>query len=290
MVKHDYHRPNTLAEAVDLLSQFNENYLVIAGGTDIVPLLSKENKDTSKILIDISNINELKGIELEGDFIKIGALTTFTQLLNNPLIKKYSNALYEAAYEVGSSQIRNLGTIGGNVVNASVAADSIGPLMCLDAELTFVSSANSRNMTIEEFYKDGRKTELKNGELLSCIRLPIKQDNSVSTFVKLGKRKSLAIMMLGIALMVRCDKDICVDSKVVICAVSPFPKRIHSIERLLVDQKIDKNKISECADALSQEVEKMIPTRKSVDYKKESVKGVAKQALSNINKMLNERL
>ena len=289
MVEHNYHRPNTVIEAIDLLSQFGENYIIIAGGTDIVPILSKENKNTSKNLVDISNINELKGITLEDNCIKIGALTTFTQLLKNPLIREYANALYEAAYEVGSPQIRNLGTIGGNIINASVAADSIGPLMCLDAEVTLVSSAGSHSMSIEEFYKDGKKTALKNGELLLCIRLSIKQDNSVSTFVKLGKRKSLAIMMLGISLMVHCDKDVCTDSRVVLCAVSPFPKRIHNIEQLLVGQKINQSKILECADALSKEVEKMIPTRKSVDYKRESVKGVAKQAFSNINKMLNER-
>ena len=133
-----YHAPTTVAEAVELLEKYQDSCAVVAGGTDVVIELNERHK-TPEHVISISKLNELRYVKEEDGLVKIGALTTFTDLENNPYVKEKLPAMYETVIHVGSPQIRNLGTIGGNVVNASVAGDSpttlvtYGPVWCCAA-------------------------------------------------------------------------------------------------------------------------------------------------------------
>ncbi|MEA4962997.1 FAD binding domain-containing protein [Lutispora sp.] len=277
-----YHLPCSMDEAVALRAQFGNSCVAVAGGTDIVPALH-ERQVCPEHVMDISKISEFKGISVQDGYLKIGSLTTFTELQNEPLICQYAQALYEAACSVGSPQIRNLGTLGGNIANASVAADSIAPLMSLDAELTLVSMLGLRNMAVCDFFAGERATALREHELIRDIRIPCSKMAQASTYVKLAKRKALAIVVLGLAIMLRCDDDgICTDARVVLGAVSRFPRRIINAEQMLIGQPVGEKAFDACIPVLSETVKQLIPNRASVGYKSESVRGAAKQAFNQI--------
>lgn len=281
-----YHLPCSLDEAIALYAQFEKDCVVVAGGTDIVPHMHERQICPGHVM-DISRIPEFKGISIQDGYLQIGSLATFSQMQNEPLIYSNAQALHEAAGTVGSPQIRNLGTLGGNIANASVAADSIAPLMCLDAELKLVSANGMRTMTVCDFFANERVTALGPGELIQNIRIPCSKPGTVSTYVKLGKRKALAIVVLGMALMIRCDDNrICTDARVVLGAVSRFPRRITEIEHMLVGQPVNQRTFDACIPVASETVKRMIPNRESVGYKSESVRGVAKQAFYQIMRAL----
>lgn len=281
-----YHTPCSLEEAVKLRAQFGNDCLAIAGGTDVVPELHTK-KVSPAYVMDISKIPEFRGISKENGYLKIGSLTTFTELENEPLIYQHARALYEAACNVGSPQIRNLGTLGGNIANASVAADSIAPLMSLDADLTLVSMNGARTMSVCDFFAGERSTALGADELIQDIRIPYGKMATASTYVKLAKRKALAIVVLGFAVMLRWDDDtICTDARVVLGAVSRFPKRIINVEQMLIGQPLCEKNLDACIPILSETIKVLIPNRASVGYKSESVRGVAKQAFNQIIKAL----
>jgi len=234
-----------------------------------------ENQFIKKIALELESVQD--------GYLKIGSLTTFTELQNEPLICQHAQALYEAACSVGSPQIRNLGTLGGNIANASVAADSIAPLMSLDAELTLVSMLGLRNMAVCDFFAGERATALREHELIRDIRIPCSKMAQASTYVKLAKRKALAIVVLGLAIMLRCDDDgICTDARVVLGAVSRFPRRIINAEQMLIGQPVGEKAFDACIPVLSETVKQLIPNRASEGYKSESVRGAAKQAFNQI--------
>lgn len=155
--------------------------------------------------------------------------------------------------------------------------------MGLDAELTLVSIQGLRNMAVCDFFAGEKVTALREHELIRDIRIPCSKMAQASTYVKLAKRKALAIVVLGLAVMLRCDDDgICTDARVVLGAVSRFPRRIIDAEQMLLGQPVGEKAFDACIPVLSETVKQLIPNRASVGYKSESVRGAAKQAFNQI--------
>ncbi|MEG2118849.1 MAG: FAD binding domain-containing protein, partial [Pseudoflavonifractor sp.] len=168
MKQFDFHSPQTISSALALLAQYGSDCSVIAGGTDIVIALNARASEVGH-LININQIDALRYIKHEDGLVKIGPLTTFTELENDPYVKEHLKALYDTAVHVGSPQIRNLGTIGGNVVNASVAGDSPTTLMTYGATLVLSSTKGERIMTVEEFNMGPGNCQIRPDELLTEI-------------------------------------------------------------------------------------------------------------------------
>jgi CO/xanthine dehydrogenase FAD-binding subunit len=179
-----YARPNTLAEAVHLLAQAGGTLL--AGGTDFYPGLG--DRPAMGSVIDISRIREMKGVRVTGGEIRIGGLTTWSELLASSL-PRCCDALKSAAREIGGVQIQNRGTVAGNLCNASPAADSVPPLLVLDAEVELLSQAGSRRMALAEFILGNRKTLRRQDEILTAVLVPRGLDEARSVFLKLGARR-----------------------------------------------------------------------------------------------------
>jgi CO/xanthine dehydrogenase FAD-binding subunit len=195
-----YLRPKTLDEAVSLLASASGQ--VLAGGTDFYPALGE--RVAPERVVDITAVGEIRGISLEPDWIRIGGLTTWSEVIRAPLPRCF-DALKAAAREVGSVQIQNRGTVAGNLCNASPAADGVPPLVALDAEVELASAAGRRRMPLTEFIAGNRKTLRRAEEILAAVWVPRRLDDAASAFLKLGARRYLVISISMVAAMVQSD-------------------------------------------------------------------------------------
>ncbi|MEN6414448.1 MAG: FAD binding domain-containing protein, partial [Veillonellales bacterium] len=197
MATFQYACPETLTEAVGLASS-NPGYSWIAGGTDFMVKLRLKRIEPS-ITIDIGRLEELRQIRLEKETLYIGAAVTHTELTTSPLIGQYAPALKEAAGMVGSPQIRNRGTVGGNICNASPAADTVPALLAYGAKVLICGKTGQRRLELADFCTGPGRTILKSGEFLREIYFPVQRLRQGSSFQKLGKRKALAISVVNAA-------------------------------------------------------------------------------------------
>jgi CO/xanthine dehydrogenase FAD-binding subunit len=193
-------RPATLNEALDALAQTRAT--VLAGGTDLFPAFTGSQLPGD--IIDISRLAELKGIRVTEEFVSIGARTTWSELQAASLGPGF-DGLRAAAREIGGVQIQNQGTVGGNICNASPAADGVAALLALDAEMTLASRSGSRTVPLADFIHGNRKTALRRDEILTAVTVPRRWENAASTFLKLGARRYLVISIVMVACNLMLD-------------------------------------------------------------------------------------
>jgi CO/xanthine dehydrogenase FAD-binding subunit len=197
-----YLRPTTLHEAISLLATTRGQ--ILAGGTDFYPALGEQTPPED--VLDITAIRELRGISIAADRVRIGGLTTWTEVIHTPLPRCF-DALKAAAREIGSVQIQNRGTVAGNLCNASPAADGVPPLLALDAEVELTSALGTRQIPLAEFIAGNRKTVRRADEILSAVIVPRLLENAASAFLKLGARRYLVISISMVAAVVHIGPD-----------------------------------------------------------------------------------
>ena len=230
-----YLRPRTLNEAVDALGEPGAQ--VLAGGTDFYPALGERWISTP--VVDITAVREIKGIAREKDYFRIGGGTTWTKVLQTPLPQCF-DALKSAAREIGSVQIQNRGTVAGNLCNASPAADSVPPLLALDAEVELASSSGTRHVPLAEFIVGNRKTLRAAGEILTAVIVPRTVEDAPSVFLKLGARRYLVISIAMVAAVVSINKHGRVrDARVAVGSCSVRAQRLTALEQVLLDKPAD---------------------------------------------------
>jgi CO/xanthine dehydrogenase FAD-binding subunit len=224
-----YSRPKTLDAAVHVLAQGGGQ--ILSGGTDFFPALG--DRPAPDRVIDISGITEIKGIAVEADHIRVGGLTTWSQLVATPLPRCF-DGLKSAAREIGGIQIQNRGTVAGNLCNASPAADSVPPLLTLDAEVELVSAVGTRRVSLADFIVGNRKTVRRPDEILANVIVP-RTDDAASAFLKLGARRYLVISIVMVAAVVKTDNAGRVtDARIAVGSCSAVARRLTLLERALV--------------------------------------------------------
>jgi CO/xanthine dehydrogenase FAD-binding subunit len=225
-----YFKPNTLDEAVALLA--SRGGQILAGGTDFYPALGERLPHGA--VIDISALRDLRGVTFERDWIRIGGLTTWTEIIRLPLPRCF-DGLKAAAREVGSMQIQNRGTVAGNVCNASPAADGIPPLLVLDAEVELVSPEGLRRVPLADFMVGNRRTLKHPGEILTAILVPRQIETAASSFVKLGARRYLVISISMVAAVLQSDDaGRILDARIAVGSCSACAKRLPGLENDLI--------------------------------------------------------
>jgi CO/xanthine dehydrogenase FAD-binding subunit len=224
-----YLRPKTLDEAV--LQLTTPGMQVLSGGTDFYPALGE--RVAQEPVIDISGLRELRGVSREGEYVRIGGLTTWTDIIRADL-PRYFDALKSAAREVGSVQIQNRGTVAGNLCNASPAADGVPPLLALDAEVELASSGGSRRMPLAEFIVGNRKTQRRADELLTAVWVPRTLEDAASAFLKLGARRYLVISISMVAAVVLAEYGKVAAARVAVGSCSAVARRLTALERDLI--------------------------------------------------------
>jgi len=275
--------PQNMAELSVSLAQMTEYSRIIAGGTDIIPAMH-DGRIHPDLLVDISNIYETTEIRELDDSVLVGASVCFSILAESQLINNHFPAVAKAASCIGSKQIRNRGTIGGNIANASPAGDMLPPLLALDTDL-FVFNKNKKFSTrkVQDILERGLIT----GEVITAVRIPLQPDNRYNCFSKLGSRNAVSISKLNIAINASYShKDgLVTDPVIYIGAIGKVPLRASCAENTLNNNPLSAEALLRFAEALSKDVSNAIPARKSLPYKKEAVKGLADDIMLQFSKL-----
>ena len=260
--------PETIDELFRLQQQHPDAHLM-AGGTDLLVALRHGPQDT-RTIICLERIDELRRIdELDDGSVSIGATATFSSIARNALLQERYPLLTQAAATVGGPAIRTMASIGGNIVTASPAADSLPALYLLDAQLELRSAAGSRTMAIDEFILGPRRTMLQPGEIVSRIILPPFTGWNIQCFEKVGRRKSLAIAVASLAAMLRLATDGTVaDARFAWGSVGPTIVRCPAAEALLKGQPLSEAVLTEAATLVQDAVSPIDDIRASADYRR----------------------
>ena len=272
----NYFRASTLEEALELLNKL-ESVKVLAGGSDLLIDL-KIRRYEVKNVVDISGIKELNYIEDRGEHVAIGAATKLQDIVESPIIATKAPVLAEAVNEMASWQIRNVATIGGNLCNASPAADTAPPLLVLNARLHLVSLEGEREVPITGFFLGPRKTVLRKGELLREIVVPYERGAGAS-FIKLGRRNAFTLSVVAVATLVKVRNGIFDDVRVALNSVAPKPVRAVSVEKFLKSREVSMSAIEEGAKRVLQDISPISDVRASADYRKEMSVVLTKESL-----------
>lgn len=284
MKELDYFFPKTLDEALQIKNELKSAVRIIAGGTDLVVRLKQDQVSEDKLL-DISRLEELKGVEDKEETIYVGSGTTHTEILENPSIRSEAPILYDAVKSIGSPQIRNIGTIGGNIANASPAGDSIPALYVLLGKLHLKSVEGDRVVPIEEFFLGPGKTALKDNEIIMGVEFEKMKDNEIGFFRKVGQRKGTAISVVSAA--VRLAKDSIPNrfskAYVALGAVAPTVVRAKIVENAITSEVLDSlDKIMYIARLVYREVSPITDVRGSLEYRRDVSINIVYEGLADL--------
>lgn len=275
----DYCVPTGLNEAVGILGQYREKARILAGGTDLIIALRKR-EISPEILVDIRKISELKEIKRDGSYLSVGAAVPFAGLTSHPLVRELAPLLAQAASEVGSPQIRNRGTIGGNVGTASPAGDLLAPLTALEAEILVAGAGGTRRIPIDKFLDRRGPERLQPGEIICQALIPLPGSKETrSAFVKLGRREALAVSRMSLALYLEMREASVGKARLALGAVGTTPFRVKEAEETLVKKGLGLE-AEELMDQVSAAVAASLGDRPSAPYKNIAVKGVVWEAMA----------
>ena len=258
--------PTSLGETLDVLAQDNGAWKPFAGGTDLMVLL-EAGKLPHKNYVNIWRLNELRGIVVSDDRVTLGALTTYTEVQNHAVLQKEFPMLCQAASETGGLAIQNRGTLGGNIVNASPAADSPPALLAYDAELEFISKQGERRIPYSGFHLGYKQMEIRSDELLRAIHLPRTTQRLMHYYRKVGTRKAQAISKTCFAGVGRLDEGRIADVRLALGSVAPIPLRCAKTEAALINQPINAETTNAAATALASEISPIDDLRSTRNYR-----------------------
>ncbi len=283
----EYLRPVTISELKKDLS--TPGARILAGGTDIVPKM-RQGIFSAPVLVDTSRLESLDFIEDQGKEVVLGALTTHQKLADSPLIQNVNPALSAAAESVGCVQTRCRGTVGGNIANASPAADTIPPLLVYGAVLHLQSLKEERILSLEEFINGPGSTELKPGEFIHSVSFTPLQGSWGSVFIKIGKRSGMAISVVNASAMVVLDNDgLISDARIALGAVSPTVKRCRETEKFILGNKPSPELFNNASEICRKEITPITDIRASEKYRIHSAAVLTRRALEQAVEQAWER-
>jgi len=277
MLYKQYFTAQSIEEATRLL-QREENSQLIAGGTDLMVSLPA-NRHPLRTLIDVSRVKEMKSIKLEDNEIAIGASVTYQEIIDSSLLHRLAPILIEASKKIGAAQIQHMGTIGGNIANASPAGDLLPPLHVLEAELLIIGPNSSRIVPINEFILGVRKTMLKKTEIIQEIRFCMPSSTACTAFVKFGLRQSQAISVVNAAVMLDIKDSIIQSARIALGAVAPTILRCTEAEENLLGKSPSMDLFEQASDLAQHSIHPIDDIRGGKDFRTLLVKALVKQAL-----------
>ena len=311
MKKFDYFRPKTFEEALTLLAQYGEKAKLIAGGTDVIVMI-KQKTMAPDVLISLQGIPGLDQIKFNGS-LSIGPMVTHRAIEKFEVIRKNFSALTDAADFLGSIQIRNVATIGGNICTAAPSADTATPLLVLGTQVRIKSLKEERTIPIEEFFKGPGKTVLKPGELVKELIIPKPLPNTGSAYYKLQRRLALDLPILGVSVLISLDKNkvtcsdmlctaspissvlhkmeedqiVCKEVRIALGVAAPTPLRSVKAEALLRGKKLSDELLEEVAATAAKEAQPRDSIRGEAWYRRDMIKVLVKRmAMKSIEKVL----
>jgi len=261
----EYLAPKTLDEALSLLDNYKDKSVrILAGGTDLLVKMKISDLKTD-YLINIKNIPELNFIDT-ADGLKIGAAVSLSRIERIGKVKERYPALYEGIKSMAAIAVRNMGTIAGNICNASPAADTVPPLIAYGAEVKLVSKRGERTVPVEDFITGVGKTVIEADEIISQVNIPEINKNSGSAFSKKSRVKA-DIAKINLAVYLEKEGNICKDCKIALGSVAVKAIRAKEAESLLKGQTVNASRIDEAAEKASEDIKPIDDIRSSVEYR-----------------------
>ncbi len=311
MKKFDYFKPKTLEEALTLFSKYGEKAKWIAGGTDVIDMI-KQKTMSPDVLISLQGIPGLDQIKCNGS-LSIGPMVTHRAVEKSEIIRKDFSALADAADYLGSIQIRNVATIGGNICTAAPSADTATPLLVLGTRIKIKSLKEERSVSIEEFFKGPGETALKPGEIVQELVIPKPLPNTGSAYYKLQRRLALDLPILGVSVLLSLDKNqitcsdmlctaaptstilhemeedniVCKEVKIALGVAAPTPWRAAKAEVLLRGKKLTDELLEEVAETAAVEAQPRDSIRGEAWYRRDMIRVMVKRmAMKSIERVV----
>ena len=279
----NYIMAESLDEAVEALSRFGEKARVIAGGTDLILEIERGVRPDLTTIIDITKIPGLDGITEDPDgTIHLGPTVTHNHVVGSPLIREKAFALLQACWEVGSPQIRNRGTVVGNLATASPANDTISPLMALEARLTLRSARGERVVPLAEFYTGVRRTVMAPDEIITDIAFKGLTESQPSFFIKTALRKAQAISVINISVVLEMADDVISRARITLGAAAPTIIHAVKAEDFLKGKALSESVIEEAGELTARAAKPISDIRGSAEYRDYMIGVIAKRSLTAI--------
>lgn len=283
-VIENYIVPNSVEEAVEALA--GGAATILAGGTDLMLRGEAGKSETPPTLMNIRRIAEIRGITEAGDIIRIGALTTITDLLADDIIAARLPSLGDMADQFGSNQIRNMATLGGNVCNASPAGDALVPLIVLDARVELASKSaagmQTRTLALADFITAPGKTEIRPDEILVSVNIPVPAPGFVAGFRKVGPRPALEIAVVSVAIGGVLENRILKNVRVAFGAVAPTPIRGAKTEAVLGGRALDAETMAAAGAAAEEDISPISDIRATDWYRKHLIRVMTEDILNHV--------
>jgi CO/xanthine dehydrogenase FAD-binding subunit len=272
-------QPRSLQEALEMKKNYGERAKVLAGGTDLLVLL-KDGKLKAETVMSLSGVSELNFIRSEDGGVTLGALASHRDVALSPLMQQRYPDLVEACSQVGAIQIQNLGTVGGNICNASPAADAAPPLLSMDAVLTLASTRGERRVPINQFFLGPRETVLEPDEILKDMFLPHGAGRRGATYLKLGRREAMEIAIVGIGVAVHLNGSdhLISECRIAMGSVAPTPVRARPAEELMNNKEITSELIDEVAAVAAEAARPISDVRASAEYRLDMIRVLCRRA------------
>ena len=269
-----YFAPKTLDEAVSLFESHSDRVMYIAGGTDVM-VKTKQGKIAPDYLISLKHLSNLDQVKMNPDTneLIIGALTTHRTLETSTLIRRQFPIIHDAVQHIGSTQIRNVATIGGNIVNAVPSADGAIPLIALDGVAKIYGPNGERTVDLIHFFEGPGQTVLEAGEILTEIIVPPQSSHTGGAYQKVGRRAAMELPLIGVGIVLTLEPDSAVCQKARIClgVAAPTPLRTLSAERFLTGKVLDENILMEAGKMAAEESRVRDSIRGQAWYRREMV-------------------
>jgi len=278
MNRYDYHQPDTLEEAFRLKKTIPDS-LFISGGTDLMVRIKKREL-SPRALISLRSIPGLSGIE-NGKIIRIGAMTSISDILQNSLLYEKFPVLIDAAKFLGSIQIRNMATFGGNLCNGSPAADMAPPLLVLEAKVRLQGGQKSRDLPLEKFFRGPGETGLSPDEIMTDILLDPPEPDTHGVFLKKGRTK-MDLAVASVAALIRTEGNRCFKARIAAGSVAPVPMRLLEVETLLEGSSFSRELLTEAQELAAKSVSPITDVRSTADYRCHLVGVLLKRALEKL--------
>jgi carbon-monoxide dehydrogenase medium subunit len=289
MLYKSYHVAKTIDDALSVLAASNGSARPIAGGTDLM-LHLHEHPDKSLTLVDISRIEALQSIFEQEGRLHIGAAATYAQIRQSPLLAQQAFLLVEASHEVGANQIQNMGTIGGNIANASPAGDLLPCLYVLDAQVHICGAAGSRSLPLAQFITGYRKIDLKADEIIASLSFERAALGLGSAFVKFGARQAQAISIVNAAVVLQVQDGLIVQARVALGAVGPTIVRCAGAEALLLQQQPAPELYQQAAEQVRLAIHPIDDIRGSAAFRRHIAGVIVTRALDKAAERLASRV
>jgi aerobic carbon-monoxide dehydrogenase medium subunit len=276
-VLRGYFRPETLSEALSYLSQYGSRSRILAGGTDLLVMM-RSRKIKPRYILDIKAIQGIADIKMKNNFLHIGAGVTLREVEQSELVQQKCPLLSEAVSQMASLQIRNMGTVAGNICRASPSADTLTPLLVMGARVEISCAQRKRTVTLENFLTGPGETALESYEMVTAVQIPELPENASAAFLRLTRVAADLAKVSASVLLIQQD-NVCMEARIALGGVASTAFRSYQAEKFMVGKHLDEKVIEAAADLAAAESRPISDVRSSLEYRKEACRTLVSRAI-----------